>query len=106
MNTTHLPDLDADPLRRLFEGTAPRTNLLQLASGEHVPEHRHPDRTILFYVIEGEITLRVGEDTASLRAGDLAQFDGEQEISPAAEADSRALVVLVERTREDSDGNG
>jgi hypothetical protein len=66
MNTVHLPDTDASPLRGLFEGEEPRTNLLELAAGEHVPDHRHPDRRILFYVIERDITLRVGEETASL----------------------------------------
>jgi quercetin dioxygenase-like cupin family protein len=98
MNTVHLPDTDASPLQRLFEGEEPRTNLLELAAGEHVPDHRHPDRRILFYVIEGEITLRVGEETASLRSGDIARFDGDRDISPTADADSRALVVLVPRT--------
>jgi quercetin dioxygenase-like cupin family protein len=98
MNTINLNDVDASPLERVFEGAEPRTSLLRLAAGEHVPEHRHPDRTVLFYVVEGEITLRVGEETASLRAGDLARFDGGRDVSPAAEAESRALVVLVPRT--------
>jgi quercetin dioxygenase-like cupin family protein len=98
MNTAHLSDMDASPLERVFEGAEPRTNLLRLAAGEHVPEHSHPDRTILFYVIEGEITLRVGEETASLRAGDIARVDGGRDVSPAAEAESRALVVLAPRT--------
>jgi uncharacterized cupin superfamily protein len=99
MNTVHLPDLDARPLERVFEGAEPRTNLLQLAAGEQVPEHQHPGRTILFYVIEGDIRLRVGEETTSLRAGDLARFDGRQDVSPTAETDSRALVVLVSRNQ-------
>lgn len=97
MNTAHLPEMDASPLERVFGDTEPRTNLLQSAAGEHVPGHRHPGRTIRFHVIEGEITLRVGGETASLRTGDLARFDGDRGISPAAEADSRALVVLVPR---------
>jgi quercetin dioxygenase-like cupin family protein len=97
VNTAHLDGTDASPLERVFDGVEPRTNLLRLAAGEHVPDHRHPDRTILVHVIEGEITLRVGGETASLRAGDLARFDGDRGISPAAEADSRALVVLVPR---------
>jgi quercetin dioxygenase-like cupin family protein len=105
MNTTHLHDVDASPLERIFEGDEPRTNLLQLAAGEHVPGHRHPDRRILFYVVEGEITLRVGEETASLPAGGIAQFDGDREISPVAEADSRAIVVLVARTDDVPNGD-
>jgi quercetin dioxygenase-like cupin family protein len=106
MNTVHLPDIDAAPLERLFDDTEPRTNLLELAAGEEVPEHSHPDRTILFYVIQGEISLRVGEATTTLRAGDLARFDGEQTVSPAAETESRALVVLAARTREGPEGDG
>jgi quercetin dioxygenase-like cupin family protein len=105
MNTAHLTEMDASPLERVFDDVEPRTNLLRLAAGEHVPEHRHPDRRILFYLIEGEITLRVGEETALLRAGDLAQFDGGRDISPAARADSRALVVLVPRNDDGSNSN-
>lgn len=98
MNTTHVPDLNAAPLERIFENAEPRTNLLELAAGEHVPEHQHPDRTIVFYVIEGGITLHVGDEMASLRTGDIARFDGNQDISPAADIDSRVLVILAPRT--------
>ncbi len=105
MNTAHLDNIDASPLERLFDGAEPQTNLLQLAVGERVSEHRHPDQTILFYVIEGEITLCVGEETASLCPGDIAQFDGDQDISPAAEADSQALVILASRNDDVSNSN-
>lgn len=97
MNTRDLTAMDASPLERLFEGTEPQTNLLDLAAGEQVPEHRHPDRTILMYVIEGAITLRVGEETASLQAGELVRFAGDQAIAPTADRASRALVVLAPR---------
>lgn len=105
MNTAHLHDMDALPFEHLFDGAEPRTSLLQLAASERVPEHRHPGRTILFYVIEGEITLRVGEETASLCTGDIAQFDGDQDISPAAKTDSQALVILASANNAVSNGN-
>jgi hypothetical protein len=40
MNTVQLHDMDASPLERVFDGAEPQTNFLQLAAGEHVPEHQ------------------------------------------------------------------
>jgi len=94
MNTTDVSALDASPLERIFDDVEPHTNLLELPAGEGVSEHEHPGRSIVFYVLKGEIRLRVGDETATLRAGAIAQFDGDQPIAPTAEADSRALLIL------------
>ncbi|MEY7849977.1 cupin domain-containing protein [Natrarchaeobius sp. A-rgal3] len=90
----HLPAVSGSPIERVFPDAEPRTNLLELPAGERVPEHRHPDRTVVFYVLDGEIELRVGDDSYALGKGDIARFSGDQKISPAAIADSRALVIL------------
>jgi len=94
MKTTDVSALDASPLERIFDDMEPHANLLQLPAGEGVSEHEHPGRSIVFYVLEGEIRLHVGDETATLRAGAIAQFDGDQSIAPKAETDSRALLIL------------
>lgn len=93
----HLPDLDATPHAAVFPGDEPKTIRLVLDAGERVDPHRHPGRDILFYLVDGAITLHLGADTFELEGGDVARFDGEQEISPVATEASTALVVLAHR---------
>jgi quercetin dioxygenase-like cupin family protein len=90
----HLPDLDDDGRGVLFEGE-PRTVRLALEAGETVPAHEHPGRDIVCYVVEGELTMALGEDDHSLIPGDVLRFDGDQDISPTAETDAVALLVLA-----------
>ncbi|MBV0925866.1 cupin domain-containing protein [Halomicroarcula limicola] len=77
----------------LFEGE-PRTVHLSLSAEQRVPPHDHPERRILFHVLEGEIALDLDGETHDLSAGDVLRFDGERQISPEAVTDARALVVL------------
>jgi quercetin dioxygenase-like cupin family protein len=74
---------------------SPRTVRLSLAAGESAPPHQHPEATVIFAVHEGRCDLQVGEETLALEAGDVARFDGAQDIAPTAREDLRALVVLV-----------
>ncbi|SFR85142.1 Cupin domain-containing protein [Halomicrobium zhouii] len=78
----------------LFEGE-PRTVHLSLSADQRVPAHDHPDRQILFHVLEGEIALDLDDETHDLSAGDVLRFDGDCQISPKAVSDARALVVLA-----------
>ncbi|MFB6177850.1 MAG: cupin domain-containing protein [Halobaculum sp.] len=98
MDATALPEAaaDAESKQAVLHESDPRTVLLSLDAGESVPEHRHPGETILFQVVSGTVDLTVGEDRRELSAGDLARFDGDQAISPHAESDTVALVVLVD----------
>jgi len=91
-----LADLDADGRSVLFAGE-PKTVRLTLEEGDRVPPHRHPDREIVCHVTSGRIELTLGEKTLTLAAGEVARFDGDQDISPAALEDSEALLVLAER---------
>jgi quercetin dioxygenase-like cupin family protein len=93
MERVHL-DGDTPSRQPLFDGE-PRTVLLALDAGESVPAHRHPDRRIVFHVLDGELALTLDEETHALAAGDVVRFDGDQDISPAAETDARALLVLA-----------
>lgn len=99
MTSIHtLAELDGEPHANVFPDAEPKTIRLTLAEGEAVAPHTHPDREIVFYLIEGEVELQLGDETHEVAAGDVARFDGEQEISPTAVADSTALIVLAQRT--------
>jgi quercetin dioxygenase-like cupin family protein len=93
----HLPDLDGQGRATLFEGE-PRTVRLALDAGEEIPPHRHPERDIVCHVLDGRIEMTLGEETHDLAAGDIARFDGEQDISSRAVEDSVALLVLAARS--------
>ena len=92
-----LDALEGEPHAAVFPDAEPTVIRLTLAAGESVPPHDHPDREIVCYLIDGEIEMQLGEDTHELTAGDVAHFDGDQEISPRAILDSTALIVLAER---------
>jgi quercetin dioxygenase-like cupin family protein len=96
--TTQIRDLDGldgEPHANPFPNVEPKTVRLVLGAGESVPAHSHPGRDIVLYLIEGELELTLGDDTHQLSAGDVARFDGDQEIAPTALADSTALIVLA-----------
>ncbi|MFB6205127.1 MAG: cupin domain-containing protein [Haloglomus sp.] len=93
-----LDELDGQPHANVFPGAEPKTIRLTLSEGEAVPTHSHPDREIVFYLVEGTIELTLGGQTHRLTADEIARFDGEQEISPRAIEESTALIVLAPRT--------
>lgn len=95
-----LDELEASPHANVFPDAEPKTIRLTLAAGESVPPHDHPDREIVLYVIEGTIELRLGEDVHRVAAGEIARFDGAQDVSPEAVEDATALLVLAERSSE------
>jgi len=90
-----LDELDGEPHANPFPNVEPKTVRLVLGEGESMPAHSHPGRDIVFYLIEGELELTLGDDAHLLNAGDVAHFDGDQEIAPKALADSTALIVLA-----------
>lgn len=92
-----LAELEGYPHAVAFPDAEPRTIRLTLDEGESVPAHTHPDREIVCYLIDGELALNIGGDTYELTAGDVARFDGDQEISPTARTASTALLVLAPR---------
>ncbi|WP_302081215.1 cupin domain-containing protein [Salinibaculum rarum] len=95
IQTATLAEFDADGRTPVFED--PQTVHLGLKAGDSVPPHTHPGEWILFVVQEGAIELTVGEETATLSAGSVAQFDGDADIAVEAREDSRALVVLTDQ---------
>lgn len=93
-----LDDLTATPHASPFPGTEPTVVRLALEAGERVEPHRHPDRQVVLYVRSGRVELQLGDETHELDAGDIARFDGRQDISPKALDASEALLVLAQRT--------
>jgi len=91
-------DLEGEPHAVVFPGEEPKTVRLALDAGESVPAHRHPGRTVVCHVLSGEVEMALGDDELSLAAGDVARFDGGQDISPTAVEPSVALLVLAEQT--------
>ena len=94
-----LSALDGEPHARVFPDAEPKTIRLTLAADETLPAHTHPDREIICYLITGRLALRLGDETETLQAGDIARFDGDQEISPRAIEASTALLVLAPSSR-------
>lgn len=89
-----LAELSGSGRQALFEGE-PKTVRLALDAGEEVPAHRHPGRDIVCLLRSGELTLRLGSESLALSPGDVVRFDGDQDISPRAETDCEALLVLA-----------
>jgi quercetin dioxygenase-like cupin family protein len=99
MTTIHtLDDLDGQPHANVFPDDEPKTIRLTLDEGEGVPAHDHPDREIVFYLVDGAVSLELGEETHEMTAGDVARFDGNQQIAPTALEASTALIVLAPRS--------
>jgi quercetin dioxygenase-like cupin family protein len=95
-----LAALEDEPHANVFPGSEPKTVRLSLDAGEQIPTHTHPDRDIVLYLVDGAVELHLGEETHDLTAGDIARFEGEQDISPHAVEDSTALIVLAQRVAE------
>lgn len=91
-----LDDAEGHPHANVFPQAEPKTIRLTLDAGESVPAHTHPGRDIVFYLREGTVKVDIGAETHRLTAGDIARFDGDQDIAPHAEVDSTALIVLAE----------
>ncbi|MUW13519.1 cupin domain-containing protein [Halorubrum sp. CBA1125] len=101
MTTIHtLNELDGQPHANVFPDKEPKTIRLTLDAGGEVAPHSHPDREIVFYLIKGTIELDLGDETHELSVGDIARFDGDQEIAPRAVEESTALIVLASRSDE------
>ncbi|WP_096391581.1 cupin domain-containing protein [Halopenitus persicus] len=95
-----LADLEGAPHANAFPSAEPKTIRLRLESGERVAPHSHPDREIVAYLLEGAIDLHLDDEIHELGPGDVAHFDGDQDISPVARADSTALLVLAPRSED------
>lgn len=93
-----LNELDGQPHANVFPDAEPKTIRLTLDEGKGVASHSHPDCEIVLYLIEGMVELQLGDQTHELTAGDIAHFDGDQEIAPQAVEEATALIVLAPRS--------
>lgn len=99
-----LADLNGTPHANAFPAEEPRTIRLTLGAGERVEPHRHPDRDIVCYVVSGILDLRLDGEAHRVTGGDVAHFDGAQEISPVAVDDCTAVLVLAAKREAGSSG--
>jgi quercetin dioxygenase-like cupin family protein len=91
---TTLDELTDTPTAPVFEAGSPRAVRLSLDPDESVPPHRHPEATVIFHLIEGQITFSVDDEPSELDAGDVARIEGDRRVSIQARTSSRALIVL------------
>ncbi|WP_336023407.1 cupin domain-containing protein [Halobellus salinisoli] len=92
-----LPALEAEPHAAVFSNEDPKTVRLSLDADERIEPHRHSGRDIVFYLVDGAVDLDIDDETHSLRAGDVARFEGEREISPIARMPSTVLLAPARR---------
>ncbi|WP_090384110.1 cupin domain-containing protein [Natronobacterium texcoconense] len=92
-----LSELESTPHANVFPTSEPKTIRLELEADEAVDRHSHPGRDIVFHLLEGEIELELDGDTHEVTAGDVARFDGDQDIAPRALEPSTALIVLAQQ---------
>ena len=92
-----IEQLEGTPHCNVFPTDEPKTIRLTLSAGEHLEPHSHPDREIILYLISGELELRLDEDSYQVRPGDVVHFDRTHDISPSANTDSTALLVLARK---------
>lgn len=91
-----LDELDGTPHARVFEGE-PQTIRLTLDEGESVAPHQHPDRQIVLHLLEGRLSMTLGDEEYDVTDGSVVRFDGNQDVSPTAIEPSTALLVLAKR---------
>lgn len=89
-----LADLEGKPHARVFEGE-PQTIRLTLEQGERVAPHRHPERQIVLHLLDGRLSVMLGEEEHEIETGEVIRFDGDQDISPEAIEDSTALLMMA-----------
>lgn len=89
-----LDDLTEAPHAEAIAGP-PRVVRLSLDAGESVAPHRHPESHVVVHLLDGEIDLRLDDESHAMSAGDLIRFDGETTVEPRATTDSRAVVTLA-----------
>ena len=92
-----IEQLEGTPHCNVFPTDEPKTTRLTLSERERVEPHSHPDREIVLYLISGEPELRLDEESYQVQTGDVVHFDGTHDISPSANTDCTALLVLARK---------
>ena len=64
----------------LLEGRHSNVRIIKLPPGIALPPHTHGDSDLMLYVVEGTAQLDTDEGTVSFSAGDLAFFEGDEEL--------------------------
>ena len=96
VETKNLKDFSLDGARStpLLDADNVRALLLNLEAGQSVASCQM-SVTVLYYVVEGQGHLRVGDEQSGLQAGSLVVVPAEAERSIAADERMRVLAVQV-----------
>ena len=88
-------------VRRTLDLHAFGLNLVNLPSGEEIPEHdeTHRDQEEVFYVLSGSPTLVVDGDDHPARAGTFARLDPGHRRSVRNDGDEPASVLIASAPR-------
>lgn len=82
-------------MRTLVDRDTVRVTNLVLNPGDRIPEHSVPV-DVFFYVVEGEGTIKIGDETAQVEATDIVICPANTEM--AVEATNGRFVVLNVKT--------
>jgi quercetin dioxygenase-like cupin family protein len=96
MKTWDTQELGADPHKPeiLSSGEAARVIALVLPAGESLSDHEVHERAWLV-VLEGEVEIDAGPDSASGGSGLVAEFGPHERHEVRATSDARLLLVLA-----------
>lgn len=94
-----IDDLDGIPYANAFPTEEPKTLRLTLSAGERAETHDHPDRYVVLYLISGDLSLQLDDESYQLESGDIVHFDGAHTIISSATTDSTALFVLSKKIK-------
>ena len=88
-----------------------RPNVWRYEAGQTTSLHRHTDQEELFYVIEGSLTLEIGEDpddleTVSLEEGDVLAVSHDPWRRLVATEDAKVLAVGAPNVPDDHEIHG
>lgn len=96
MQTWDLRAIEAEPHQPQILASADdaRTIVLHLPAGEELQEHEVHERARVV-VVDGEVDVTAGGETAPASAGHLFEFDPGERHTIAARSDARLLLILT-----------
>lgn len=82
---------------KLISGQSFQVLSICFAAGQGLPEHKHPNMTVIVQVLTGKLELSKGEHKQVVVAGQLAMFSGDEAhaLKNIASNQSNVLVTVI-----------
>jgi quercetin dioxygenase-like cupin family protein len=77
-----------------ISGVVPQFATVDLAPGERTAEHAHSDMDEVFYVLSGQLNIKVDGESYECSAGDAVLIKARERHSLANASDSSVLTLL------------